>query len=524
MMFGRGARETQLWRQILQVLVAENDYHHRLDALLSIVGEHIGVSTCCLYLLDPSAQRFQLEHSRMTAPTREDESGSTPFAEVEEGGAGTATSSPPLELHPITDYEIERMVFTAVGPLYSIPLRLDHVLVGLLQVGPLPESGAPRQVRRQLETLCFPLALAVRQAWEEEQLHQRLAALTTRSQARQRLLGSTLELDRFVELLLDLALKATRTEAGFVAIVESDTRHLTIRAAVNMPSNFVERIDLSPQTGLFDWSPAAEGGALVLRDFEFAAEMGIRSILAVPLLEGDEPLGVFALVNFSRAETFAEHSLTLLATFAEQIKLVLHNARLFQAFATQYLETVKGLARSLDARRPYTQDHHRRVAEVAVAIAREMRLPEDEIEAIRTAGLIHDVGMAGIIEVAEEFQADFEHPTLGASLIEALPLHPTVAAAVATHHEWFDGWGFPQGLKGEAIPQGGRVLAVAEFIVETSQGDSLRPPWTRQKLLQELEQRSGTQFDPQVASIALRLIRENRLQIDGGPSSGYQEG
>jgi HD-GYP domain-containing protein (c-di-GMP phosphodiesterase class II) len=516
MMFGRGDKEIQLWRLILRILVVEAEYRRRLDALLRTVEERVGMPVCALYLLDPSGQRLQLEHSRSALMPSTAEPTHIPFEETIEGGAAAITPTPPLELHPVTEYREERTFSSAMGTLYAVPLSVNEALVGALAVGPLPAQEAPRQIRRQLESMAFPLALVVYQAQQEEQLRQRLAAFAARSQAGQQLLGSTLELNRFVELLLDLALKATRTEAGFVAIVDPETHHLSVRAEVNMPEDFAAQVDLSPQTGLFDWSPATEGGALVLRDFEFAAQMGIRSILAVPLLEDDEPLGIFALVNFEARETFAEHSLALLATFAEQIKLVLHNARLFQRFATQYLETVKGLARSLDARHPHTRHHHSQVAAAAVAIARAMKLPNDEVEALHTASLIHDVGMAGIIEVAEGFQADFEHPTLGASLIEALPLHPTVAAAVATHHEWFDGWGFPQGLKGEEIPIAGRILAVAEFLVEMSLGDPVRPPWPREQLSEELERRRGTQFDPQVTDVALRLIREGRLPLPEG--------
>lgn len=514
MIFRRGDKDTGRWRQVLAVLESETDYHGRLDALLAKVSEWTGMPACYLYLLADDADRFQLEHSWRATTLDEPESAGLLTGDDVQGGAGATAGSPPMDLPRSGEWETERTTPTPVGRLYSIPLHLEQALIGLLQVGPLDDDKVPRDVERRLETVRFPAALAVKQAYEEDTLRQRLAAATARSEVGRRLLGSALELDRFVDLLLDLALKATRTEAGFIAIVEPGTDELSIRAEEDLPPGFGERVDLSLETGLFDWSPAAEGGALVLRDLDFAAETGMRSVLAVPLLEADEPLGLFALINFGQAETFAEHSLALLATFAEQIKLVLHNARLFRTFAGQYLETVKGLARSLDARRPHTQDHHQRIAQMAATIARAMELPADEAEAIHTAGLIHDVGMAGIVEVEGGFQVDFEHPTIGASLIETLPLHPAVAQSVATHHEWFDGWGFPEGLKGEEIPLGGRILAVVEFIVEMTTSDPLQPSWSRQKLLDELEQRRGTQFDPQVTDVAVDLIRQKRLQVE----------
>jgi HD-GYP domain-containing protein (c-di-GMP phosphodiesterase class II) len=238
--------------------------------------------------------------------------------------------------------------------------------------------------------------------------------------------------------------------------------------------------------------------------------MGIRSMLAVPLIEEGDALGVFALVNFGEGGTFDENSLDLLEAFATQIRLMLHNSRLFGSFAERYLGTVEGLARALDARSPETQGHHDRVSEVAAAIGEASGLDDEEVAAVRTAGLIHDVGLAG---AEGSWEADVEHPTIGASLVAHLPLHPGVAGAVAAHHEWFDGWGFPNGLSGEEISATGRVLAAAEFLVEMTTPDAIRPGWSSEHLASELAQRHGSQFDPKVADAAVRLLNEGALPL-----------
>ncbi|MBN1994494.1 MAG: GAF domain-containing protein [Anaerolineae bacterium] len=517
-MFGRGSDDTKLWQQTLQALVPETDYPERMNALLAMVGELADVPACYLYLLDENQREFYLEHS-----WRKDDHAEAMLMASEdiEQGAGGMMQTPPLNVQRNRELEADQLLPTPVGPLYSVPLFLETeagpapILVGLLQIGPYVDRAVSRKTRQELAEMRFPLALTVQQAHQQEDLRQKLAVLTASSEVGRKLLGSALDLERFVKLLLDLALNATKTEAGFVAIVDAASGYLTIRAQANLPPAFVEQLDLSPDTGLFDWSLGAEGGGLLLRDFEFIQRQGARSILAVPLFDNDEPLGVFALLYFKeRAKLLAdENVLTLLGGFAQQIKLVIHNARLFESFTAQYLETVKGLAQSLDARSPYTQDHHAKVTAVCMAMARAMDLPPDELEAIHTACQVHDVGMAGIVEVEGGFQADFEHPTIGASLIEALPLHPMVRGTVATHHEWYDGWGFPQGLKGEEIPIGGRILAMAEFIVEMTTGNPFREPWAADKLIEELEQRHGTQFDPQVTDIALDLIRQQKLHL-----------
>jgi HD-GYP domain-containing protein (c-di-GMP phosphodiesterase class II) len=276
-------------------------------------------------------------------------------------------------------------------------------------------------------------------------------------------------------------------------------------------------IDLDPETGLFDWSLGDLGGSLILGDVEKAAELGIRSVLAVPLIEGDERLGIFALLNFGDAETFGERSLELLAAFADQIRLMLHSARTFADFSERYMQTIVGLSLALDAARPGQADHHQRVSAVGRSLADGLGLDADEVEAIAMAGLIHDVGLAASAAVEHAFESDIQHPAVGASLIQHLPLHRSVATAVACHHEWFDGWGFPGGLEGRSIPRAGRVLAMAEFLVEMSTPDVIRPAWTAEQLADEVRQRRGSQFDAEVSDLALELIesRADDLLVAG---------
>jgi len=501
MLFGGGL--TRIWDELMGLAGSSRPYQEKIQTILDMVRKLTGTEACYLYFLDATGRRFMLEHI-VAEPERER------VVETEEAlGVPVGTEdvrsvlgAPPLSLVRSPADEEARAVTTEAGTFYSMPLKQEGQLRGLIQIGPFPK-GVPSKVKKRMAEIARPLSLALLQVKREEELKERARAIEARTRIGRRMLGSTLELDRFVSLLLDLSLKATKTEAGFVAVADPETRELTIRAAVNIPKEFLESVNLSPEDGLFEW-PTEMGGAMFLRDWDFAQRMGVKSILAVPLMEDEEPLGVFALVNFGKSRPFTDYTVKLLATFAEQIKLVIHNARLFGQFTARYLDTLKALARALDARRPSTASHHQRVAEVAMKIARRLGLPEEEVEAIGTAGLIHDVGMCGIVE-EEGILLDYEHPTIGASLVEILPLHPEVAQAVATHHEWFDGWGYPRGLKGEEISIGGRILALAEYVVEASTADEIRPALSTEKLVEEVKRRRGSQFDPQVVDAFLEL-------------------
>jgi putative nucleotidyltransferase with HDIG domain len=210
----------------------------------------------------------------------------------------------------------------------------------------------------------------------------------------------------------------------------------------------------------------------------------------------------------------------MLSSFSEQIRLVLNNVRLLDQFTQRYLETLKALNKSVDVRDPTTASHTERVTAVAVEIARKMGLSVHEVGVTRTAAEIHDVGMCGITEVARGFQADYNHPTIGADMIRILALPPGVADAIASHHEWFDGWGYPNGLKGNEITLGGRILALAEYFVEMTTVSEFQPPITWSKLKEEIEVRRGTQFDPTVVDALVILAEEKRTQSESGVPDG----
>lgn len=402
---------------------------------------------------------------------------------------------------------------TPGGPMHALPLVLGAEIVGLVLLGPLGDGGGlGGRARRRLAALVPALATVARQARREHVLREEVTALTSREEVGRRLSGSTLEVDGFVTMLLDLALRSTRTAAGFVAVVDPATGRLEIRARAGLPEGFVEP-DLSPERGVFDWDPAGWGGALGLRDLDWAAANGIASILAVPLAEGDAPLGVFALVNFDAGHGFTDGNLSLLGTYAEQIRLMLDNARLFADFSRRYLTALRGLAASLDARRPQVADHHGHVEGVARAVAHELGAGPAELRAVAQAAAIHDIGLLAMTDT-EAFAADQEHPLIGAAMVEHLPVDPAMVEAIATHHEWYDGWGFPRGLRGEQVGRPGRVLATAEFVVELVEGPGGLGTVDGPRLATELRLRRGSQLDPAATDAALRLLETGRLPLE----------
>lgn len=164
---------------------------------------------------------------------------------------------------------------------------------------------------------------------------------------------------------------------------------------------------------------------------------------------------------------------------------------------------------TLSAGDPVTERHSRRVADLADVLFRKFRLPQRTHPTLRIAALLHDLGkiddrffhiLHSYEPLTEEQRATIEeHPQEGADILEPLELiHPGLTTIVEAHHECWDGGGYPQGLKGEEIPIGARIISVADVFDALTQPRSYRPPLSFEEALEQIQRGSGSRFDPKV--------------------------
>jgi len=185
-------------------------------------------------------------------------------------------------------------------------------------------------------------------------------------------------------------------------------------------------------------------------------------------------------------------------------------------------EIIHAMSRIVEVRDPYTSGHQRRVAELAVAIANEMGLSDDRIEAIRVAGLLHDIGKIVIpLEILNkagqlndlEFEFIKTHPKVGYDLLKDIEFPWPVAEIVLQHHERLDGSGYPNGLKDGEIMLEARILAVADVVEAMSSHRPYRPALGIERALAEIETNRGTKYDPDVVDACLKLFREGKFKF-----------
>ena len=181
----------------------------------------------------------------------------------------------------------------------------------------------------------------------------------------------------------------------------------------------------------------------------------------------------------------------------------------------QSLET---LASTIDAKDKYTNGHSNRVANYSREIARRMGKDEAEIIAIYFMGLLHDIGKIGVRDdiinktsklTDEEFMVIKNHPTIGYNILKNMTEIPNIEYGARWHHERYDGKGYPDGLKGEQIPEYARIICVADAYDAMTSTRSYRAMMSQEKVRNEIENCKGKQFDPIIAQIMIEMINED---------------
>jgi diguanylate cyclase (GGDEF)-like protein/putative nucleotidyltransferase with HDIG domain len=183
------------------------------------------------------------------------------------------------------------------------------------------------------------------------------------------------------------------------------------------------------------------------------------------------------------------------------------------------IEAVFAFAKTIELKDQYTGEHVEKTVQYATEIARELNLPSEEIERIKQAAVLHDLGKIGISEkilvkpaklTKEEFDEIKKHPQIGVDIIRPIKFLHSIIPIILSHHERWDGKGYPHGLKKEEIPIGARVVAIADVYQALTSNRPYRKAYSQEEALKIIKQGAGTQFDPDVVTKFLRIIQQKK--------------
>ena len=226
-----------------------------------------------------------------------------------------------------------------------------------------------------------------------------------------------------------------------------------------------------------------------------------------------------APIGFIMAIVYVDVGIIGILLFFLPLLLARRSFELYTKMRKVYLDTIRALAAAIDAKDPNTKGHSERVAKMSLTLAQELNLSGREIENIEYTALLHDIGKIGIADnilgkvsslTNKEFDKIKEHTVMGAKIIEPVDFLKNSYKSIYHHHEKYNGKGYPDGLKSEDIPILARIIAVADAYDAMGSDRPYRKKLNKDKILKELKDQSGKQFDPEVVKVLISVLDRER--------------
>jgi putative nucleotidyltransferase with HDIG domain len=251
---------------------------------------------------------------------------------------------------------------------------------------------------------------------------------------------------------------------------------------------------------------------LRLAVFEFVTPVNVRGATKGLIFTGPK----------ISADDYTDYDRDMMMFIANSAAIGLENARMFKQLQITYVSTLKTLISIIEAKDAYTRGHTERVAGYANAIAGRLKVSEEQRRRIMFGALLHDIGKVGVLENVlhkdgaldtDEWEHLQKHPEVGARIVEKMEFLSGVSEIVRHHHETWDGRGYPDGIKGEEIPLGARIVTVADSFDAMTTNRSYRGALPIEEAVRRLEASAGTQFDPWIVKTFVSYIRDKGSDI-----------
>jgi response regulator RpfG family c-di-GMP phosphodiesterase len=341
-----------------------------------------------------------------------------------------------------------------------------------------------------------------------------------------------------LDFVLQAALERVGARRGSLMVTTPDGKALEVAASVGLPEEAAKTI-VEMGRGI-SGMVAKSAQPLLIENIcrnpaieQISRRLQGDSFISVPLeqkwpsgpdapLSGIEPhvLGVLNVTDKKDGEHFTEGDLKILSIVANHAAAALENARLIRSVEDAHLSTLQSIALLLEAKDAYTHGHSQRVRDYSVWAARRLGMSDSDIEVLRLGAALHDVGKVGVADgilnkcgelTADEWDAIRRHPLVGYEvLMPVRVLRPEHRQLVRGHHERMDGTGYPDGLSGDQLSPMTRVIVVADAYDAMASDRAYRPALSPPRIVEQLKRNSGTQFDPEVATVFVDLVESGK--------------
>ena len=335
---------------------------------------------------------------------------------------------------------------------------------------------------------------------------------------------SEIDTKRLVRLIIDIAVQEAGADKAWLAFMDEESGKLELKVCHGLSSHFEKDFGEHYSENLTALTLKGNTPYLITAGNELPSGIDemrqreeISSGICMPFLTRGRAIGLLCICRVSSDHLFTQSDMELLSVLCGQAAAAIENARLYEKLEQSYLSMIVTLSAVVEARDLYTDKHMKDIAEYSVEIARQLRLSDGEVENIKKAALLHDLGKICVPDHIlmkpdklsdEELAIIKKHPEDGAKIIG--PVEPLKHAKeiIRCHQECFDGSGYPEGLKGENIPLGARIIGVADAFGAMTTDRPYRKALSVAEAVKELKKFSGTQFDPHIVKIFISMLED----------------
>ncbi|MGD8717643.1 MAG: HD domain-containing protein [Candidatus Zixiibacteriota bacterium] len=527
---GASAALFSLLAAYADILGTDADASVQLSQIVDVTANYLAIEQCAFVPLT-EALGLATAAARGAPPA--------PTAEVKSVLAGSLAGKEIVAVDQLPTINKELAAWAAESRAHFImPLAVGGKPVALLAVGDKKDGKSiSTEEKRILRYLRTSLNLAL----EGRMLARQLAG---ESPGDKKVISRrTMEMETLFSVSQSLA-GAMETEKMLPTFLMMITgQYGTDRAAVLLPGaggEFVVRssrgVDESalsemvlPKKGLAEIVGAQIGPAVLAvisltLDEEYRPQIKpfVNQGLAVlaPMRYKNRLIGIVALGAKISGRDFDPDELRLLDALVNLAAVSIETALLLEKTKKNYGGLVRALISAIEAKDKFTRGHTERVTLYAAALADEIGLPEEERQNLLFGAVLHDVGYLGVPEeilrmpdgiTEQQLEELRQHPLIGCNILKDIPLLSKALDAVRSHHESYDGSGYPDGLAGEDIPIIARIVAVADTFDAITTDRRYRKAKSKEEALEEIKKNRGTQFDPAIADRFVELVESGRL-------------
>jgi putative nucleotidyltransferase with HDIG domain len=407
------------------------------------------------------------------------------------------------------------------GSIVCIPLRTHKEIIGAVSLNRKGEDAPFTELdRTMMEVISAQAGTAINNARLYTSLSEKVSELSLISSYSEQFVG-LVDLIDVIRCLFETVLKNFPIDVIGFLVVKKRFHDFLYWSRGKLPDKWVNMVI---EDTISEYNKAAKSFIVRKRVKPSFLEIvpsdgGLFKIPLVfkhtiPLIWEDLNIGALFLGAKSEPENKTEQ-VKILSSLVNQTRIALTSAMLYSQMKENYIRTIKALAIAVDAKDTYTHGHSENVMNIAEAIAEEMRVDSKTIGVIRDGGLLHDIGKIGIPGyilnkpgplTREEFDGVMKtHSTLGANIVKEVPFLQDLYSLILHHHEHHDGSGYPDGLKGEEIPLGARILHVADAFEAMTSHRPYRDSLGKKEAVKRLLDNRGKEFDPHVVEAFMRI-------------------